>query len=408
MTNKTSPENAQIEETNAESEPVVETVDIETVEVEAQDEAVIPDIEPDADVASEKPDADDHIEPVAKKRAGVPAFVGGAVAAILGFGVAQFVPEGWPVAGIDTSEMDAKIASQSNEIVELRRMIETQASALGSKVDSAEYTTELTALSQESKQDVVGVNAELDALSASVEQLSVRLTDLEKRPISSNDASDAAVAAYERELTAMRETLAAQKSQIETVAKEAEAKISMATSQAEELQAGATAIANAALLRAGMSNINSAIEGGNSFDAALADITKATGKEASAQLQAASISGVATVADLRRAFPSAARAAIAAVAYETTDESAIDRLGAFLRSQTGARSLEPRAGDDPDAILSRAEAAVGDANLQEALSEIASLPSASQEAMADWVKSATYRLETQAAIQTFVSSISEN
>ncbi|AML50835.1 COG4223 family protein [Falsihalocynthiibacter arcticus] len=408
MTNKTSPENAQIEETNAESEPVVETVDSEVVEVEARDEAVIPDIAPDADVASEKPDADGNIEPVAKKRAGIPALLGGAVAAILGFGVAQVVPEGWPVAGKDTSEMDAKIASQSTEIVELKRMIETQTDALGGKVDEVKYTSELTALSQENKQDVVGVNAELDALSASVEQLSVRLTDLEKRPISSNDASDAAVAAYERELTAMRETLAAQKTQIETVAKEAEAKISKATSQAEELQAGATAIANAALLRAGMSNINSAIEGGNSFDAALTDITKATGKEASAQLQAASISGVATVADLRRAFPSAARAAIAAVAYETTDESAIDRLGAFLRSQTGARSLEPRAGDDPDAILSRAEAAVGDANLQEALSEISSLPPASQQAMADWMKSATYRLETQAAIQTFVSSISEN
>lgn len=408
MTNKTPPENDQTDETNVDSAPESEQESSDSSVVDAQDDAVVSE-EPEAIEPAE--DTVKHVEPtveIVKKRAGVPMFIGGAVAAILGFGVAQYVPDGWPMTRVDTSEMEAQIASQSSEIAELKQLFETQSSELAAKIDETEFAAELTALSQASTQELEGVSGELATLSASIEQLTTRLTDLEKRPISSNAASDAAVSAYERELTAMRETLAAQKTQIEAVAKEAEAKIAEAKSQAEDLQAGATATANAALLRASLSNINSAIEGGGTFETALADLAKATGKEPSAQLQAAANSGVATVADLRRAFPNAARAALSAVAYERTDENMVDRMGAFLRSQTGARSLEPREGNDPDAILSRAEAAVGDAKLQEALSEITALPAASQEAMADWVKSATYRLETQAAIQTFISSISEN
>ena len=71
---------------------------------------------------------------------------------------------------------------------------------------------------------------------------------------------------------------------------------------------------------------------------------------------------------------------------------------AFLRSQAGMRSLAPREGDDPDAILSRAEAAVRAGELQTAIDEIGKLPETGQTAMADWVADAKARLDvTQAA-----------
>jgi hypothetical protein len=55
------------------------------------------------------------------------------------------------------------------------------------------------------------------------------------------------------------------------------------------------------------------------------------------------------------------------------------------------RSLTPRAGDSPDAILSRAEAAVGAGDLAGAIAELNTLPPAAQAAMADWIKAATAR-----------------
>lgn len=400
MTKKTTPKNDMADEENLESEAVDETVDSEIVDSQGQEDIAVSDV-PDI---QENPKTS---ATVVEKKSGVPAIVGGAVAAILGFGVAQFVPDGWPLAGADTSEIELRLDSQASEIEDLKKAVEAQSAAVSGKIDAVKHTTDLEALNQASTQGLADVRNEIVELGQKVELLTQRLADVEKRPISSNEASSAAVAAYERELTAMRETLAAQKTQIESVAKDAEAKIAEAQSQAEDLQAGAAATANAALLRAGLSHINTAIEGGGTFEAALADLTKATGQEPTAQLQAAAISGVATFADLRRTFPNAARAALAAAAVEVDDKSVTGRLGAFLRSQTGARSLQPREGSDPDAVLSRSEAAVGDGNLQMALQEISTLPEASQKAMAEWVKAATYRLETQAAVQDFVSSISE-
>ena len=75
-----------------------------------------------------------------------------------------------------------------------------------------------------------------------------------------------------------------------------------------------------------------------------------------------------------------------------------DRLSAFLRSQSGARSLTPREGTDPDAVLSRAEAALRDGQIKAALAELAGLPPAGTEAMAPWIADATRRLGAEQAI----------
>jgi hypothetical protein len=93
--------------------------------------------------------------------------------------------------------------------------------------------------------------------------------------------------------------------------------------------------------------------------------------------------GLPTLAALQAAFPAAARAALAA-APPPPDAGATDRLIGFLRAQTGARSLAPREGQDTDAILSRAEAAVRGGDLTAALSEIGALPPGPAAALADW------------------------
>ena len=54
---------------------------------------------------------------------------------------------------------------------------------------------------------------------------------------------------------------------------------------------------------------------------------------------------------------------------------------------------------DPDAILSRAEAAVRDGRLTDALAEIDTMPEQARAALDEWAGKARQRLEIQAAVQ---------
>ncbi len=74
------------------------------------------------------------------------------------------------------------------------------------------------------------------------------------------------------------------------------------------------------------------------------------------------------------------------------------RIATFLETQTGARSLTPRAGNDPDAILSRAEADLTKGDLAAALKEVMALPDAARPAMAGWLARAHLRQNAADAI----------
>ncbi len=65
------------------------------------------------------------------------------------------------------------------------------------------------------------------------------------------------------------------------------------------------------------------------------------------------------------------------------------------------------AGDDPDAILSRAEAAVGSGDLTTALTEISALPAEGQARMAEWVALATRRQAALAALTTLQAEVGQ-
>ena len=69
---------------------------------------------------------------------------------------------------------------------------------------------------------------------------------------------------------------------------------------------------------------------------------------------------------LRSSFAPAARTALA----DARDADKTTGLVAFLQRQTGARSVTPQEGDSPDAVLSRAEAALAGGDVAAALSEL--------------------------------------
>jgi hypothetical protein len=113
------------------------------------------------------------------------------------------------------------------------------------------------------------------------------------------------------------------------------------------------------------------------------------------------------MAQLQESFPASARLALESALRADMGESWTERLGSFLRSQTGARSLAPREGNDPDAVLSRAEAALVSGDLTQALLELSNLPQVGQAAMAEWQATAQIRIDAERAVAEIAAQMSK-
>ena len=120
-------------------------------------------------------------------------------------------------------------------------------------------------------------------------------------------------------------------------------------------------------------------------------------------LRTAATDGVITLASLQDAAPDASRAALAA---SPTDANA--GFGGFLKRQLGARSVAPREGNDPDAILSRVEGAVHQGHLTDALAEAKTLPQEAKSAMSDWLDSIAIRLAVTSASEALMQRLAAN
>jgi len=342
--------------------------------------------------------------------------LGGIVAAVIGFGAAHYIgPEGWPFdTGPDVSgtlqALDQRIGDLNTRIQDL----ETSMTEVQARDPMPAATEELAARIDSVRNDLGSridtLAGEIGALSTRVDEIGTRLGDIdarltavEKRPIAQADSTEisAAVAAYEKQLEAMRNELAAQRArnsdladQVAATARSATTEIANAVEQARALQQ-----------RAALMRVRAALESGSGFAAALETLE---GVEVPAALRSVADTGVPTLDALRQGFEGPAREALAAARRETAAGDTGDRLIAFLRTQLGARSLTPREGNTPDAILSRAEAALRDGRLPAALDEIATLPPAGQDAMADWVARAERRLKALDAVEALAASVNSN
>jgi len=324
-----------------------------------------------------------HPEQVVIRKGGfVPMLLGGLAAAVIGFGAARYVlPEGWPWPGAQDDafeqEVSAKLGAQENALAVLQ-------SEIGKAPDFSPVEAQISELSGA----VQGLSSDLGAATARLDGIEARLTDLEKRPITEG-ASPAAVAAYERELSALQEAMVSQRSEIEKLAAEAARK-----------EANAEITAQEAMKRAALSRIQTALDTGTGFANAAGSLA-AAGIALPPELAQAAEKGVATRADLAADFPDAARAALA-VARKSDSGGG---FGAFLKTQLGARSLEPREGDDADAVLSRAESAVSEGRLSDAMAEIQTLPEDARAQMSDWLARTDARLKALAAAEALAADL---
>jgi hypothetical protein len=309
--------------------------------------------------------------------------LGGIAAGAIGIGAAQYLPEGFLPFGNAPEDEDQAL---------LQEAIDAQSAKiadLNDKIDAASQGPDLSGIetAQESiASSVSELSTQLQAIETQLSNLDDRLTDVEQRPVTEG-ASDAAVAAYERELRALQDAMAAQRAEIENM-----------TAEARDMEESAEATAQATMRRAALTRIQTALDAGTGFAPALADL-QAAGADVPEALQAVAEDGVASMTELQERFPDAARRALAASRATAEGDGESGGFSDFLFAQLGVRSLEPKEGNSPDAVLSRAEAALREGRLTDALAELEGLSEQGRAELSDWSGAAARRLDAIAAAQ---------
>lgn len=378
-------------------------------------------------------------------------FLGGVLAAGAGFFGARYVPDGWPFATV--APVETRIAAQEAEVKRLAEALaarpETDLSPLAdglgnlrdqvaaleaaiaavpappadpaARLDAIE--TRLTALEArpEVSEALNSVEARLSAVEAvpagalggdpaAAAKLAQDLAAFRAELAAAKAGAPGDLAALRVEVAALREELAAggaaadgARGEIAAAVEAARQALAEAEARAADLRAATDAAVAAARRDAALGRIAAALDNGAPFAGAAADLA-AAGTEIPAAMAAVAETGVPTLLSLQTAFPEAARAALAASLRADMGETTMERFGSFLRTQAGVRSLEPREGSDPDAVLSRAAAALAGGDLPAALAEIGALPEAGQAEMAGWATLARQRADATAAFAALAAA----
>lgn len=310
------------------------------------------------DVTAEKPKTTP-----AQQNSFLPLALGGLVAGVIGFAVATFT-----APQIDNS-LANQVAAQSSTIAGLEQRL----------ADLPE--------------------TDLSGIETALADLTVRLDEIEARPIG--------VAAPSGDVSAVSADMEALRAQIAEMTDAAQTELAQARAAAASIEENAASAARNSAARAALSRVQTALESGAPIGAALGDLGEATGDTAPDALIVAQ-DGVPTLASLQEQFPEAARAALATARSEGVAGEETSGFGAFLRTQFDVRSTAPREGNDADAILSRAEAAVRMGRLSDALAEVSALPEVARAAMSDWLALAETRASAVAAADILSSTLSDN
>lgn len=321
-------------------------------------------------------------EPLRPRRSGVLGPVlGGALAALAGFGLSHF-----NLFGLAPPDASAALGAFDQRLTESLAAARTDQEALSAlRSDLAALADRVSALEAAPAPQAPDLSA--------LDDLARRLSAIEALPTGGGEASTAALAA---QLAALERRLAAQPPGVDQAEMQAALdRLAAAEAEAEARATEAAAAADAAARAEALDALRTAAAAGAAFQdelSALADpdLTAALSPHAG---------GVATLAALQSDFPDAARQTLALARDAAGGGTWTDRLTDFLAAQTGARSLEPRAGDDPDAILSRAEFALSEARIADALAELGALDDAIRAPFADWIARAEARLAVDTALE---------
>lgn len=344
---------------------------------------------------------------VERKGGFFPMLMGGIVAAAVGYGVADYTQPGG-FFGPSAEEPDP---FETETRAALSEATERLAALESAEVDFTPVTDGLDALS--ARIDALADNLSaleasqsesIAALSAAQSETDARLTELAQSAITESVSEtviatyEEAIAGYTAEIVALQDSVAAQRDEIETLVTEA------TTRESEAL-----ALAQTAQVQAAAAALMVQMETGEPYAEALDAYLAAGGDAVAPALSDLAADGLPSLEELQQGFPDAARAALAITRDPDADASdGAGGLGTFFARQLQVRSVAPREGDEPDAVLSRAEAAVRMGDLNTALGELEMLPEGARAALSDWEATAKMRRDALAAATALTSSAQDN
>lgn len=332
----------------------------------------------------EPPEPAPVASPPAPRRGGVLGpLLGGALAAIGGFGLSHF-----NVLGLAAPDNGEALSALEARLAEVQTAAEADRAALAAlQGDLAPLADRLAALEAAPAPEP----PEMPDLSR-LDGLEDRLAAIEALP-AEGDASTAALAA---KLADLERRLAAQPQGVDRAEVEAAlARLAEAEAEAAARAEEATAAAEAAARTEALDRLMAAVTSGAPFEAELAALADPALTDALTPFAA----GVAPMEALQAEFPDLARQVLALARADTEADGWGARVLDFLAAQTGARSLTPREGDDPDAVLSRAEFALGEGRLADALTDLQALDPTLRAPLDSWIARAEARLAVLAALE---------
>lgn len=394
---KDSPESEPVVDVETIAEPATDIVEdvtespVEPVEKAADapdDSATQADPEPEVsnepDTKAEEPAAPPpaSVTTVVERGPGfVPLVIGGVVAGAIGYFLATLQ---YPDQGLTAADA-ARLAK-----------LETQVADLPPPADLSGLTEQLTT-----------VQSSVDALPAQIAALEDRVVVIERQPSADGTLQETALAAFEADLAALRDQISVQQAELQQMADAAVTRLDATRAEAQSIEQNAIDAARAATARAALANVQAALESGAPIGAALAELRDTMDAPVPEGLAAAS-DGVPTLASLQGAFPDTAREALAVARSEGVDGENSSGLGSLFKNTFEVRSVTPQEGDGVDAILSRAEAALGAGRLSDALAEVATLPEVSRGVFAAWTADAELRAGALDAASSLATSLNDN
>jgi len=321
---------------------------------------------------------------VVRKGGFVPMVLGGVLAAVIGFGLAHsgFL-EGVPIPGN---------GGMQDSMADIAQRTEAQGNIVSDLSGRISALEDAPAVEAPEVQDVIPM---IEDLTIQIGVLAQRIDALEARPAASDSGGEdaqAALAQTRAEMDQIRQALDAQRAELAAL-----------TEDAVQEEEAAQLTARTAMQRAALTRIQTALDTGTGYGDTLTDL-QASDMAVPQPLLDQAEEGVATLADLQSSFPDVARDALRAARRETGGTGVTD----FLQTQLGLRSLQPREGNDPDAVLSRAEAALRDGRLADTLSELDALPESANAVLESWRSQAETRLATVAAAQDLAQTLNTN
>lgn len=321
-----------------------------------------------------------------------PTLLGGVIAAAIGFLAAWYL---LAQQGDGTDTIESRLAAQEESLATLS----AQVAAIPPTPDLSPLVQDINTLRSALDSRMTESQGRAADLGAAVGALASRLDALERAPAGGGTLPDTALAAWEGDLEGLRSDLASLAERVDALAGDLDSRDATLRDEIAQAADDAGREASATLREAARTQLRAALDSGVPFADALATATDAPPPG----LAALAESGAPTMAALRDAFPDAARAALNAVRSAGLAEDG-NGLAGWLRGMLNVRSTEPRAGDDADAILSRAEAALAAGDLDTALATLDDLPDAAQEAMSPWLAQAEARQQALAEAQALASS----